>query len=65
MLEKFRIGHFTDNENGTGVTVVLCEDGATGGVSVRGAAPATRETDLLSPEKTVQKVNAVVLSGGS
>lgn len=65
MLEKFRIGHFTDNENGTGVTVVLCEEGATGGVSVRGAAPATRETDLLSPEKTVQKVNAVVLSGGS
>ena len=62
MLDKFKIGHFTDEINGTGVTAIICEDG---GVSVRGAAPATRETDLLSPEKTVEKVNAVVLSGGS
>lgn len=65
MLEKFKIGHFTDEENGTGVTAIICEDGAVGGVSVRGASPATRETDLLSPEKTVEKVNACVLSGGS
>lgn len=65
MLDKFKIGHFTDETNGTGVTAIICEDGAVGGVSVRGAAPATRETDLLSPEKTVEKVNAVVLSGGS
>ena len=65
MLDKFKIGHFTDETNGTGVTAIICEDGAVGGVSVRGAAPATRETDLLSPEKTVEKVNAVVLSGSA
>lgn len=65
MLEKFKIGHYTDSENKTGVTAIICEDGAVGGVSVRGAAPATRETDLLSPTKTVEQVNAVVLSGGS
>lgn len=65
MLDKFKIGHFTDSENGTGVTVILAEDGATGGVSVRGSAPATRETDLLKSEKTVSTINAVVLSGGS
>lgn len=65
MLDKFKIGHFTDNEKGTGVTVILAEDGAIGGVSVRGSAPATRETDLLKSEKTVSIINAVVLSGGS
>lgn len=39
MLDKFKIGHFTDETNGTGVTAIICEDGAVGGVSVRGAAP--------------------------
>lgn len=65
MLDKFKIGHYTDAENGTGVTVILAEDGAVAGVSVRGASPATRETDLLKSEKTVDKINAVTLSGGS
>jgi L-aminopeptidase/D-esterase len=65
MLSKFKIGHYTDTEKGTGCTVILAEEGAVAGVSVRGSAPATRETDLLKPEKTVQKINAVVLSGGS
>lgn len=65
MLDKFKIGHYSDTENGTGVTVILAEDGAVGGVSVRGSSPATRETDLLKSEKTVEQVNAVVLSGGS
>jgi L-aminopeptidase/D-esterase-like protein len=65
MLDSFKIGHYTDEENGTGATVILCEKGAVGGVSVRGAAPATRETDLLRNGKLVQKVNAVTLSGGS
>lgn len=65
MLDSFRIGHYTDEERGTGVTAIICDKGATGGVSVRGAAPATRETDLLDPKKSVEKVNAVVLSGGS
>ncbi len=65
MLDKFKIGHFTDEKTKTGVSVFLAEQGAVGGVSVRGAAPATRETDLLNPTKAVQLINAVVLSGGS
>ena len=59
------VGHATNSEAGTGCTVIVCPDGATGGVDVRGGAPATRETDLLRPEEMVQTVNAVVLSGGS
>src|SRR5260370_6911389 len=50
---------------GTGTTVVVSRAGAVGGVSQRGGAPGTRETDLLRPENLVEKVNAVVLSGGS
>lgn len=65
MLDNFLLGNFEDSDLGTGVTVVLARDGATCGVSVRGKAPATRETDLLKSENTVDKVNAVVLSGGS
>ena len=57
--------HATNTEAGTGCTVIVCPKGATGGVDVRGGAPATRETDLLRPEETVQTLNAVVLSGGS
>ena len=60
-----KIGHFTDARRPTGCTVILCEDGATGGVDVRGSAPGTRETDLLDPKNLVQQVHAVVLSGGS
>ncbi|MBR2479947.1 MAG: P1 family peptidase [Clostridia bacterium] len=65
MLNKFKIGHYTDEQRGTGCTVILAEDGAVGGCSIRGSSPATRETDLLKTEKTVSNVNAVVLSGGS
>lgn len=57
--------HTTNAKAGTGCTVIVCPKGATGGVDVRGGAPATRETDLLRPEETVQTLNAVVLSGGS
>lgn len=59
------VGHATDDIGLTGCTVVLCEAGAVGGVDVRGAAPGTRETDLLRPESTVERVNAIVLTGGS
>ena len=59
------VGHYTDTQNATGCTVVLCEDGAVGGVDVRGSAPGTRETDLLSPTAMVDRVHAVLLSGGS
>ena len=59
------VGHTTDLEHGSGCTVVLCGDGAVGGVDVRGSAPGTRETDLLRPTNHVSEVHAVVLSGGS
>ena len=58
-------GHASNLEAATGCTVIICPDGAIGAVDVRGGAPATRETDLLRPEESVQKVHAVVLSGGS
>lgn len=61
----FGVGHWTHEEGGTGCTAIVCEAGATGGVDVRGGAPATRETDLLRPEETVEEVHAVMLSGGS
>jgi L-aminopeptidase/D-esterase-like protein len=60
-----RVGHHTDVRRPTGCTVVIFDDGAVAGVDVRGAAPGTRETDLLNPLNTVQKVNAILLSGGS
>ena len=64
-IGDFKIGNAEDSEKGTGCTVVICEKGAVGGVDVRGGGPATRETDLLRSENTVNAVNAVVLSGGS
>jgi L-aminopeptidase/D-esterase-like protein len=60
-----KVGHVTLTTRPTGCTVVLVEAGATAGVDVRGAAPATRETDLLRPVNTVQIAHAIVLSGGS
>src|SRR5437764_10208850 len=52
-------------EAATGCTVILCDTPATGGVDVRGGAPATRETDLLRPLHMVEEVHAIVLTGGS
>lgn len=61
-----RVGHAHNTEARTGCTVVLCEsDGAVAGVDVRGAAPGTRETDLLDPGNLVERVHAIVLTGGS
>lgn len=60
-----KVGHSQSEEGMTGCTVIICEKGATGGVDVRGSAPGTRETDLFKAEKMVDKVHAVVLSGGS
>jgi L-aminopeptidase/D-esterase-like protein len=62
-----RVGHVTRDEPGwlTGTTVVVPPEGTVGGVDVRGGAPGTRETDLLSPTCSVDRVDAVVLSGGS
>jgi L-aminopeptidase/D-esterase-like protein len=63
--EGFLVGHAQDEDAGTGCTAVICEQGAVAGVAVRGAAPATRETDLLDPRNTIERIHAVVLSGGS
>ena len=60
-----RVGHYTDLDNATGCTVILCEGGAVGGVDVRGSAPGTLGTDSLAPTALVERVHAVVLSGGS
>ena len=59
------VGHYTDLASATGCTVVMSRDGAVGGVDVRGAAPGTRETDLLRPENSVERVHGVLLGGGS
>ncbi len=64
-VRGIEVGHAQDNEALTGCTVILCRKGATAGVDVRGGAPGTRETDLLSPVNLVDKVHAVVLAGGS
>lgn len=64
-VEGIKVGHSQCKEGMTGCTVVICEEGATGGVDVRGSAPGTRETDLFKPEKMVEKVHGIVLSGGS
>src|SRR5205085_3850163 len=65
-VEGLSVGQITLAERPTGCTVVLVAgEGAVGGVSQRGAAPGTRETDLLDPLNLVDKVNAVVLAGGS
>jgi len=63
-IDKLKVGHSQNFEGATGCTVVICEEGATGGVAVRGGAPGTRETDLLNPTEMIEKINAVVLAGG-
>lgn len=50
-----KVGHHTRTDRPTGCTVMLCEAGATAGVDVRGSAPGTRETDLLSPSTPSRK----------
>lgn len=68
-VRGIRVGHHTDPRRPTGCSVVLAQGaegrGAVGGVDVRGAAPGTRETDLLDPANLVGEVHAVLLSGGS
>jgi L-aminopeptidase/D-esterase-like protein len=67
VIAGFEIGHHTADGEGwlTGTTVVLAREGAIGGVDVRGGGPGTRETDLLDPTTTIERVHAVVLTGGS
>lgn len=64
-IDGIKVGHATDATARTGCTVILCPEGATAGVDVRGAAPGTRETEALRPGRLVQKAHAVLLTGGS
>lgn len=64
-IEGFLLGTKEDEKAMTGVSVILAKNGAVAGCSVKGSAPGTRETDLLKSEKTVDKIHALVLSGGS
>ena len=64
-VDGILVGHYTDTDAASGVTVTICPKGATTAVDVRGSAPGTRETDLLAPAKLVELAQAVVLSGGS
>jgi L-aminopeptidase/D-esterase-like protein len=64
-VRGLRVGHFTETRRPTGCTVVIAPEGVVAGVDVRGAAPGTRETELLSPLNAIDKVHAVMLAGGS
>ena len=64
-VSGIRVGQAQNAEALTGCTVILCGDGAVGGVDQRGGAPGTRETDLLRPMHLVEKVHAILLTGGS
>jgi L-aminopeptidase/D-esterase-like protein len=64
-IPGIRVGHFTDARRPTGCTAILFDEPACAGVDVRGGAPGTRETDLLSPVNLVDRIHAIVLAGGS
>jgi len=64
-VKGITVGHAQNRRAKTGLTVILCPDGATGGVDVRGSAPGTRETDMLKTVRLVDTVHSIVLSGGS
>ena len=59
------VGHATDNEHHTGCSVIICPENTVGGVDIRGPSPGSRETALLGPDKHVQDVTAILLTGGS
>lgn len=59
------VGNYSQPQAACGVTVAVCPEGAVAGVDVRGSAPGTCETDLLQPINLVEKVQAIVLTGGS
>ncbi|MBP5749562.1 MAG: P1 family peptidase [Firmicutes bacterium] len=64
-IEGFSIGQAEDREAGTGLTVILCKEGAMGGLDVRGGGPASREGTLLDPMTSPKAIHGVVLAGGS
>ncbi len=64
-IEGVRVGHSTHPHEATGCTAIVFPEGAVAGVDVRGAAPGTRETELLRPTFMIRKIHAIVLTGGS
>ena len=64
-IKPLRIGQCENAEAATGLTVLICENGMTAGLDVRGGGPASRDSQLLNPLMAIQKIHAVVLSGGS
>jgi L-aminopeptidase/D-esterase-like protein len=64
-VEGLTVGHAVDHRLASGVSVVIPEAPAVAGVHVMGGAPGTRDTELLAPEETVERVDALVLAGGS
>ena len=64
-IEGLQVGHRTNEHARTGMTVILFPEGTVASGEVRGGAPATREFDLLDPVSTVDRLDALVLAGGS
>ena len=64
-IPGIRVGHAADLRVRSGVTAILFDHPVTASVDVRGGGPGTRETDLLDPDRTVEGIDALVLSGGS
>lgn len=61
----FNVGHYTDPVHMTGCTVVVCPPETRASCEIRGNSPGSRETALLAPEKSMQEVHAILLTGGS
>jgi len=64
-IPGIRAGHVSDYEAVTGCTAILCEQGAVGGVDIRGSASGTEEIDTLSPGHVDDRVHGILLAGGS
>src|ERR1035438_7943713 len=64
-IAGIRVGHVSDFEALTGCTAILCEQGAVGGVDIRGSASGTQEIDTLSPLHVSDQVHGILLAGGS
>jgi L-aminopeptidase/D-esterase-like protein len=64
-IPEIKVGHASDFNALTGCTVILCEEGAIGGVDIRGTAAGTRQIDALTLLHLVDKIHAILLAGGS
>ena len=64
-IQPLRIGQVEDTEAATDMTVLICDEGMRAGLDVRGGGPASRDSQMLNPLMSMQKIHAVVLSGGS